>query len=247
MRHKTVFTFLAGLAAVAVFASAATAATTTVRVDENGDAGWQFNRDPNNTTPYEFSLDQASLGSGSLYVEPIGANAADKFTADLDVNSVLDSVTFDYFIENGSNDHVYLNLYTNTPATAAANPANFYECRYDYTATGTAGSWQTVSTENITPAVVKRGTYAGVCPATPDEMVTRAVVLNWGQSSASDVGASGYLDNVQVAIGADITIYDFEVKPSVKDACKDGGHADYGYASQGECVSALQANDNAGK
>lgn len=244
MRHKTTLTFLAALAAMGMFASVAAAATTTVRVDEDGDGGWQFNRDPNNTTPYEFSLDQARIGSGSLFVEPIGTNGPDKFTADLVVNAVLESVTFEYFIEANSNDHVYLNLYTNRSGT---DPSNFYECRYDYIADGASGMWQTLSTDAMTPSVRKRGSWSGDCPATPDEMVTRAVVLNWGDTSTNDVGASGYLDRVQVTIGTDSTIYDFEVPLQVKDDCKDGGYANFGFENQGECVSALQANERAGK
>lgn len=68
--------------------------------------------------------------------------------------------------------------------------------------------------------------------------------INVGDTSAADERLDGYLDNVVVeTLSGDIT-WDFEAK---KDACKDGGHANYGFASQGDCVSHVQANAKAGK
>ncbi|MEO2108252.1 MAG: hypothetical protein ABGZ36_21760, partial [Actinomycetota bacterium] len=79
---------LGALTLAIVMALPAGAATTTVEVfgdtaSAENDPGWMFNRDPSTATPYEFTLDEASIGAGSVYIEPIGTNASDKFIAEL--------------------------------------------------------------------------------------------------------------------------------------------------------------------
>mgnify|MGYP007100954534 CR=1 FL=1 len=60
-----------------VMALPAAAATTTVVVGGNtaaaeNEPGWMFNRDTTTSTPYEFTNAKASIGAGSVYIEPIG-------------------------------------------------------------------------------------------------------------------------------------------------------------------------------
>ena len=81
----------------------------------------------------------------------------------------------------------------------------------------------------------------------PSGSHVRAIALNIGDTSASDTGLAGYLDNVQVATGSGTTTYDFDVNAGTKDDCKSGGWALYGFANQGGCVSWVQANPHAGK
>jgi hypothetical protein len=93
--------------------------------------------------------------------------------------------------------------------------------------------------------------FAGFVVATlagmPAGSHVRAIALNIGDTSASDTGLAGYLDNVRIATGSGTTTYDFDVNPGTKDDCKSGGWALYGFANQGGCVSWVQANPHAGK
>ena len=82
MKFKKTMSGLAGLGLLLVLMVSGSAADTTVVVTGDTAAGenqtgWMFNRDPGNVTPFEFNQDEASIGQGSLYVEPIGPNAAD--------------------------------------------------------------------------------------------------------------------------------------------------------------------------
>ena len=54
--------------------------------------GWLFNRDVSTSTPFEFNTDQASIGTGSLYVSPIGENAPNKFIAENFLNELVADV-----------------------------------------------------------------------------------------------------------------------------------------------------------
>ena len=256
MRRSTFTTALIGLTAGALALAGPATADTTVRVDENNEAGWVFNPDPNNATDWEFSLDASSIGTGSLMAGPIGANAAEKFIAAKSVGlpvSDVTSISYDFQIAGNGTvsdaNEFYLNVYANIDASD-----NFYDCRFDYSpSTGSTTAFTTAAfAATSTPkAVTKRGTRITACPTTlagmPAGSYVRAFVLNVGDTSATDEGLAGYYDNVQVATPAGTTTYDFEVRPEVKDACKDGGYATYGFETQGDCVSALQANTNAGK
>ena len=78
----------------------------------------------------------------------------------------------------------------------------------------------------------------------------RAFVLNVGDTSDSDAGLDGYLDNVVLTANGDTTIYDFEVDedgngvadtapPTDKDDCKKGGWATFdnpSFPNQGQCI-----------
>lgn len=236
---------LAALVALGLLLAAAApaGATTTVKVTgntvdesagENGSTGWWFNRDQRNVTPYSFVHGEATTGAGSLYVAPIGSNPADKFVGELFLFSAVESISFDYLTADPAKN-VYLNVYANTPATAAVAPGNFYECRFDFVAT-VNGAWATLSTETTAPAVVKRAPYGGPCVL--DDMVVRAASINVGVSTATDVGVDAHLDDVVVTTAAGTTAYDFEPVPTNKDQCKDGGWIG-AYENQGQCVRAF--------
>ena len=221
---------------------------------ENGSQGWWFNRDTRNATPFQFTADEASLGRGSLYVAPIGPNPSDKLVAENFVWQPIDeltSISYDYLIAGTGTtadaDDFYLNVYANVDATN-----NYYDCRFDYTPADPANldDFATAKFEATdTPTrVAQRGTTRiTACPATLAEMPegshVRAFAINVGQSTASDLGLAGYLDNVVVTTADGATAYDFE---PTADACKDNGYLP-AFASQGACVSTLKASPNAGK
>lgn len=240
-------------------------ADTTIRVTgntvdtslgENGSPGWWFNRD--SAAHYEFTLDEASIGAGSLKAGPIVNASGNKFIAENFVWQPIDeleSIAYDFLIAGDGDvsdaNHFYLNVYANVD-----DSDNYYDCRFDYVPT--SGSTSTFTTATFlatdTPADVRqRGDRMDPdgCPtsldAMPEGSYVRMFAINVGDTSDNDEGLAGYLDNVVVTTTTDATIYDFEVPPPVKDACKDGGYADYGFANQGECVSSLQADGMAGK
>lgn len=233
-----------------VLAPVANAAISTETVTQINTQGWVFNGDPGTSTPYNFTDAKASIGEGSLYVEPIGANPSDKFIAAKPVNTVISdiaSISYDFMIAGNGDvadaNQFYLNVYANLPGSDT-----FYDCRYDYVpATGSTTNF-TPATFNTTDTPVNVASRAGVtCPATLDAMQVGSsinfIALNVGDTSASDVGLAGYLDKVVIsAANADVTTYDFEpvLSPTSKDACKNGGWEMFNspaFKNQGDCVS----------
>lgn len=187
--------------------------------------GWMFNRDSGTSTPFEFNDDQASTGEGSLYIPPIGANASDKFVAEhfaFVPLLALGSVTYDFKIaETGQASDAqqfYMNVYANF---GSSSPTKFYDCRYDVVPqTGSTTDFTTV-TFDPTKAypVTTSASSPHECPAVPADMtdleirsIVRAVAINVGDSSANDVGVSGYIDNVAVDYKLVEIAYDFEPK-----------------------------------
>lgn len=244
MRKNKLTLLIGALAVTALTVASAAAATTTVRVDESGDAGWTFNPDPNNATPYHFTTDEQSIGSGSLFVEPISTTAAHKFIGGLGLGvpvADLSSISYDFLIAgNGTTadaNEFYLNVYANID-----DSSNFYDCRFDYTpVVGSTTEWTTASFSSTTPTFAqRRGTRIAACPATlagmPAGSHVRAIVINVGDTSANDAGLAGYYDNVVIEQTSDTTVYDFEASPASKDDCKKGGWAAFGFKNQGECI-----------
>ena len=145
-------------------------------------------------------------------------------------------------------EQFYLNVYANID-----DSNKFYDCRYDYVASG--GSTAdfttfTVSTTDTPTTVAKSGTgRLDPCPETlaemPEGSYIRAFAINVGDTSANDEGLAGYLDNVVVSTTIDETIYDFELvnEPALKDFCKKGGFEGLtdalgkSFKNQGQCVS----------
>ncbi len=223
-----------------------------VDVFQNGDSGWNLNPDPGNATPYKFSTQEASLGFGSLRVEPLSADdAARKFIGILPLSAdVADfsAINYDFFVDTANvtdTEEFYLNIYANLPGSSS-----YYDCRYDYVpADGPTREWRTMSTVQGANAI--RAPHGAPCGASPSEMPSGSTVsflaLNVGDTSLNDANVAGYFDKVVVDLGSSVTTYDFEPSPATKDDCKKGGFSDYGYKNQGECVSALNKAAKANK
>ncbi|MCA9366302.1 hypothetical protein KC722_01850, partial [Candidatus Kaiserbacteria bacterium] len=193
--------------------------------------GWLFNRDLSNATPIEFNTDAASIGAGSLYVQPLDSTPAHKFIGEYflfgDIAD-LDEVTYDYQIGSGGSasdaNEFYLNVYANYGESA---PDNYYDCKYDVVPTvGSTGSFTTVTFDpNQSYPVTTRGTSPYTCPTVPAAMnfqsagsIIRMFALNMGDTTAGDTGLDGYFDNVVVETKTDITTFDFDpdtTKPTV--------------------------------
>ena len=87
-----------------------------------------------------------------------------------------------------------------------------------------------------------------ICPAVPTNLDLlsagsniRAFSLNVGDTSTSDIGLSGHLDNVVTDTDSGVTIYDFDpiIGPPVatkKDDCKLDGYTTYGFKNPGQCL-----------
>ncbi len=262
MKKKSIQkTLIAGLLSAILITGTAFAATSTVVVMGDTSAGenqpgWLFNRDASTDTPYEFNTDAASIGSGSLYVQPIGATPADKFIGENFINAKIadvNSISYDFQIGSGGdvNDdqHFYMNVYANF---GVSPDTKFYDCRYNVVPTvGSTGGFTTV-TFDPTQAypVTQSGTSPYACPAIPADMdlssaesTIRVFALNVGDTSTNDQGLDGYLDNVVVSMtNSDVTTYDFEptLTPSNKDQCKNGGWMTFNsptFTNQGQCIS----------
>jgi hypothetical protein len=226
---KKIFGILAAALAFVLVATSVRAVDTLEEVSGDTSAGynqpgWLFNRDPANVTPFEFNTDQASIGDGSLYVMPIGATAADKFIGENFINSPIadiSSISYDFLIAGDGVEadkvHFYMNVYANF---GVSDDLKFYDCRYDVVPTvGSTGAFTTVTFDPTQVySVTQSGSSPGTCPAIPADMDDtslgsniRMFVLNVGDTSASDEGLGGYLDNVVVSMAnADTTTYDFE-------------------------------------
>lgn len=268
MRRSMIMAAVAGMVAALLAASPSYAADQTVKVSGNTSSGenqpgWMFNRDPSTATPFEFNNGAASTGVGSLYVLPIGANASDKFIGEFFPDAAnqpmsgIDSFSYDFQIGSGGTaadaNEFYLNVYANF---GESDDNKFYDCRYNVVATtGSTGGFTTVvfDPDQTYPVTTRGGASASPysCPAKPADMDTlstdsnvRALAINVGDTSASDVGLDGYLDNVVFDAQGTSTAYDFEPAPATKDDCKEGGWANYGFKNQGQCVSSFAPGRN---
>lgn len=259
---------LGALTLAIVMALPAGAATTTVVVGGDtaaaeNEPGWLFNRDASTSTPYEFTNDQASIGAGSVYIEPIGSTPKDKFIAELFVLTPIadiESLSYDFLIGSGGTaadeNEFYLNVYSNF---GESSPTKFFDCVYNVVpTTGSTLSWSTVTFDPSQPYTFRQsGSAPHDCPDSPADMetisegsVVRAFALNVGDTSTNDVGLDGHYDNVVLTADGDTTIYDFEVDedgngvadtapPTDKDDCKKGGWATFdnpSFPNQGQCI-----------
>lgn len=186
--------------------------------------GWLFNRDVTTATPYEFNEDEASIGDGSLYVKPIGANASDKFIGENFINTPIANVnliSYDFMIGAGGVDtdeeQFYMNVYANF---GSSDDLKFYDCRYNVVPTiGSTAGFTTVTFDPTQSyPVTTHSSSPFTCPASPADMDDlsagsniRVFALNVGDTSASDEGIDGYLDNVFVSLDTESTQYDFEL------------------------------------
>ena len=221
-------------------------------------SGWLFNRDMNTQTPFIFTTDEASIGSGSLYIEPItntinGNN--DKFVGELFLNEEIanvESLSYDFLIGSGgdaSDEHeFYLNVYANFGESAFDK---FYDCRYNIVpGSGSASDWTTITFDPTQsyPVTTRGGSSVSpyTCPPIPADMdnlspnsTIHFAAINVGDTSGNDTGLDGYYDNVVVSLSDGVTIYDFEPEipnPTTKNDCKKGGWEEYGFSNQGQCI-----------
>lgn len=263
---NTIVAMFMSLVAIFVFAVMAQAVTTTEIVFGNTSAGenqpgWLFNRDTSTATPYEFNQDQASIGVGSLYVLPIsntenGNN--DKFIAENFINAPIadvESISYDFMIGSGGDasdeEHFYMSVYANF---GVSDDNKFYDCRYSVVpTTGSTSSFTTVTFDPTQsyPVTTRSGAQASpyTCPSVPADMDNlsagsniRVFAVNVGDTSGSDTGLDGYLDNVVVMMNGDEVISDFEpsLTPTSKDQCKKDGWMMFNnpsFKNQGQCVS----------
>lgn len=188
--------------------------------------GWLFNRDVTTSTPFEFNTDVASIGTGSLYVLPIGTTPADKFIGENFINAPIadvNSISYDFQIGGGGVEadevHFYMNVYANF---GESDDLKFYDCRYNIVPSdGSTTGFTTVSFDPSLayPVTTRTGGSASpyTCPSVPADMDVlspgsniRVFALNVGDTAAGDVGLDGYLDNVIVDVDGDVTTYDFE-------------------------------------
>lgn len=194
---------------------------------ENTQGKWMFNRDASTDTPFIFNTGNASIGSGSLSILPIGPDAEDKMVAEYFINKPItdiNGVSYDFKIGAGGIDtqeeQFYMSVYANF---GSSDDLKFYDCRYDVVPTvGSTTGYTTVSFDPTQSYSVT--TRAGgdpsptVCPAVPADMNTfsagsniRMFALNVGDTSTSDIGLDGYLDKVVVDTDSDgTTTFDFE-------------------------------------
>jgi hypothetical protein len=260
----------AALAAAAALSMTAASLNTTIVVAGNTSAGenqpgWMFNRDVTTSTPFEFNTAAASIGVGSLYVKPIGATAANKFIGENFLNEFIadiDSVSYDFKIGSGGDasdaNQFYMNVYANF---GESDDLKFYDCRYNIVpSAGSLAGFTTVTFDPTQsyPVTTRTGVNASpyTCPASPADMDTlsagsniRAIAINVGDTSASDVGLDGHLDNVVVTKNGAKTTYDFEpyVVVSNKDQCRGDGWKTVkdaqgnSFKNQGQCVSYMVA------
>lgn len=257
------FSAVAAVAALVLLTATVALADTTVVLTGDTAAGenqpgWLFNRDASTATPFEFNTDAASIGIGSLYVLPIGANAADKFIGENFLNAPIadvDTISYDFQIGSGGDatdaEQFYMNVYANF---GVSDDTKFYDCRYDIVPT--TGSTTGFTTVTFDPTqsylVTTRSSSPFPCPSSPAAMDLlspgsniRAFSLNVGDTSANDVGLDGYLDNVVVNLNGDATTYDFEpyVVATDKEQCKKGGWMTLvdsegnSFKNQGQCVA----------
>lgn len=215
-------------------------------------SGWLFNRDPSTQSPYTFTFDEASIGNGSLYVEPITNDIngnSDKFIGELHLDEAIadiGSISYDFLIGNGGTvsdaNHFYLNVYANF---GESDFDKFYDCRYDVVpSTGSTSDWTTITFDPTQSYSVRQSSSSPqICPSVPANMddespgsTIRVAALNVGDTSGNDDGLDGYYDNVVVARTNGTTVYDFEPGPTVKSDCKKGGWEDFGFKNQGQCI-----------
>ena len=250
---------LATLSPLSAFAAVTEVVSGNTSAGEN-QPGWLFNRDTDTQSPYTFNFDEASIGNGALYVEPIANNIhgnADKFIAELFTGTAmadLNALSYDFLIGGGGAasdaNQFYLSVYANF---GSSDPNNFYDCRYSVVpVSGSTSDWTTVTFDpTATYPVTTSGSSLYVCPASPADMdslsagsVVRVFAINVGDTSASDQDLDGYLDNVVLDTTADVVTYDFEPTAQTKDDCMSGGWEAFGFKNQGQCVASVVSHSD---
>ncbi len=226
--------FASALFAAAAFlfiSTQAFAATEVVSADTSAgenQTGWLFNRDTETQSPFEFNFDQKSIGDGSLFVPAITNTSAnggkDKFIAEdflLAPIANIQSISYDFLtLDEADAGQFYMSVYANF---GTSSPTKFYDCRYNVIpTTGSSANFTTVTFDpSQAYTVATHGTSPEACPAVPADMDTasstgatiRVIAINVGDTTDSDTGVSGYLDNVVVTRTDGIVVTDFDPEP----------------------------------
>lgn len=208
--------------------------------------GWWFNRDTNNATPIDFNDDEASIGNGSLYVEPVSnSDGPRKFIGEYySGQKIADthSISYDFMIGAGGDasdaNEFYMNVYANFGESAADK---YYDCKYDVVPTvGSTGGFTTVTFDptQAYPVTTRTGLDASpyTCPTIPADMdndspdsFIRMFALNLGDTTLSDADLDGHFDKVvnvvQTGNNVHTTAYDFE--PAAVLGCTDPEAVNY--------------------
>ena len=195
--------------------------------------GWYFESTAPFTAPFVFNTAAAKIGTGSLFVGPVGAVPQNKFIgAYQNITPVKNIKSFAYDFKIASNtaadeNEFYLNVYANF---GSSSPSKFYDCRYDVVpSTGSLTNFTQVTFDaNTVYPVTTRTGGSGVaspfaCPTTLAGMealspgsVVRAFALNVGDTGVQDAGVSGHFDKVVIKTQDDTsytkntTTFDFE-------------------------------------
>ena len=254
-----------GLAALAVVALAPTVlgATTRVVVTPTNLQGWVVDTTVlgNQSVPYNFNGPADSDGgNGSFQFGPIaGLGAAKQEMQPPDVNfdvTTFDALSFEYQIlapasVGSTSDQVYVNVYVDSAANglgfygSGLSSTGFYDCRYTFVADTANPGWNTLSFSDATSpdSLASRHTS---CAATIGGNTgnIQFVRLNGGDTSTNDNNMRAAYDLVEIAIGGNTTLYDFEpyAVATSKDQCKDGGWQTVNRANgssfknQGDCI-----------
>jgi Ca2+-binding RTX toxin-like protein len=220
-----------GLVVVAVAASmvlpatAAHAASSTLKVTSLGGAGsqgWQI--DDNRTTDFAFpnkfvAGNMPPIGTGSLQYAASNPTIEKEKMYVWRTESIpateFRKVKFDYYFAPDSAvqtpSQIYLNLYVDT---AAVVPPAFYDCKFDYIATKAAdGKWSTLAVDqtDVASVTAKSGAVCGnsIAQLQPNDKITR-IAINAGDTSANDAGMKGGFDNVFVKTKNSEITYDFD-------------------------------------
>ncbi|MEM1111990.1 MAG: hypothetical protein AAGI11_08795 [Pseudomonadota bacterium] len=206
-------------------------------VNQSDSANWSFF--PTGPVPVTFSAEQATTGNGSLGFGPISSTPADKFLMSPPYGSAAGglsiianvgsaafaSFSYDFYPTGGDASNFYLNVYVDLGGDGPA--ASFYDCRYDYVPGGSTDAWNTftVTAASTPDLVTPQG--GSICPATlsatgiNDEILY--MVVNGGQSTATDTGLGGFFDNVALSAGGETASYDFEDENAISpDVSADG-------------------------
>src|SRR5690606_2178924 len=142
----------------------------------------------------------------------VGANKFIMEAYNLGPASSFVSISYDFFARP-SFDAVqfYLNIYIDD-----GNPVtnNWYDCRYDFVPTGSAGIWNTFSVSGPTTPTNVTARNGATCGATLSTFAANnnifKVAINGGDSSISDADLEGAFDNVIITTANGTDTYDFE-------------------------------------
>ena len=182
---------------------------------------WQFNRDKTTQSPFEFTTDTATLGNGSLYVQPISNTIngnKDKFIAEYYANvpiGELESFSYDFQVGPGGSatdaQEFYLNVYANFTEND-----DYGDCIYS-AVPESADGWTTFTFDPDSSYDVRQrneGPNGESCPSVPSDMGPngefRAFAINLGDTGSNDQDLDGYFDNVVLTTSQDTITYDFE-------------------------------------